>query len=275
MEKKHRKLIDHLQTKLSSLDLYALKKCIKRNLEKSSNNVIKTHQNKLKVFTKNIHVPFTPDETIKNFSKYKLNNDEISILKYGLNHPIEPKFLSKTDTLTSFDLIHRSLSSDLKDESKSGELKATISNLANVYVSSYKPTKMALKKHGILKKLKLNHDIVITRPDKGSGVIILDRQFYKRKMKELVSDKRKFKKLNNDPTLLREGQLQRFLRKLKNKKFFNEEIYSKIYPTGSKPATIYGLPKVHKLKSNSDSDSLTFRPIVSSMVRTTTIFLNF
>ena len=51
-------------------------------------------------------------------------------MKYGLRHLIEPKDLLKTDILATFEQIHRSLSHDLKDKSKSGELKATISNLA-------------------------------------------------------------------------------------------------------------------------------------------------
>ena len=36
-----------------------------------------------------------------------------------------------------------------------------------------------------------------------------------------------------------------------------------MYPCGSKPATIYGNPKTHKLKSK--TDKLTFCPIVSSI----------
>ena len=48
-------------------------------------------------------------------------------------------------------------------------------------------------------------------------------------------------------------------RTLKNK----DEIYDKIYPTGSKPASIYGLPKIHKFSSN--KDNLSLRPTISSM----------
>ena len=63
--------------------------------------------------------------------------------------------------------------------------------------------------------------------------------------------------------MLREGQFQRFLRTLKNKDFFTDESYDKIYPSGSKPASIYGLPKIHKLNSN--KDNLSLRPILSSI----------
>ena len=86
-------------------------------------------------------------------------------MKYGLKHSTEPKHLLNTDILTTFEQIHCSLC-DLKDERKSSELKATISNLANVYWSSYKPTQNTLRKHGILKKLRTRKDIVIVRPDK-------------------------------------------------------------------------------------------------------------
>ena len=67
----------------------------------------------------------------------------------------------------------------------------------------------------------------------------------------------------NDPTLLREGQLQRFLRNLKKNNEIDNIIYDKIYPSGSQPARIYGLPKMHKVQDHSSTPP--FRPIVSSI----------
>ena len=49
---------------------------------------------------------------------------------------------------------------------------------------------------------------------------------------------------------------------MKNKDFFTDESYDKIYPSGSKPGSIYGLPKIHKLNIN--KDNLSLRPIISS-----------
>ena len=82
-------------------------------------------------------------------------------------------------------------------------------------------------------------------------------------MLNIISDQNKFKEINTDPTQKREGQLQRFLLKLKKKGFFNTEEYKKNYPTGSMIARIYGLPKTHKL--NSENDQLKLRPIVSAI----------
>ena len=45
---------------------------------------------------------------------------------------------------------------------------------------------------------------------------------------EIISDTSKFEKLNEDQTLKREVSLQRFLRKLKQKTFFNETEYDKL-----------------------------------------------
>ena len=51
---------------------------------------------------------------------------------------------------------------------------------------------------------------------------------------------------------------------MKDKKIFTKETYEKIYPSGSKPAFIYGTPKMHKLKHNTIND-LSLRPIISSI----------
>ena len=131
----------------------------------------------------------------------------------------------------------------------SGELKAKLSNLAN-YVNNYEPSKYAMKKHRILKQLHKNYNVVILRPDKDYGTVIIDRDVYIQKIFEIIKDRTKFKELSTDQTIIREGQLQRFLRSMKDKNIFSKENYEKIYPSGSKPAFIYGTPKIHKLKHN-------------------------
>ena len=89
---------------------------------------------------------------------------------------------------------------------------------------------------------------MILRPDKGDGTIIIDRDVYFQKIFEIIKDRTKFKRLSTDPTIIREGQLQRILRSMKDKNIFTKENYENIYPSSSKPAFIYGTPKIHKLK---------------------------
>ena len=61
-----------------------------------------------------------------------------------------------------------------------------------------------MKKHGILKRLRKNNNIVILRPDKGDGIII-GRNVYIQKIFEIIKDRTKFKELSIEPTIIREG----------------------------------------------------------------------
>ena len=133
----------------------------------------------------------------------------------------------------------------------------------NCYFYNYKPSPRILLQHCVLWNLRKNKDILIKKPDKGNGVVILDWKLYNNAIEEIISDTSKFEKLSEDPTLKREASLQRFLRKLKQKKFFNEIEYDKLYPSGSAPARIYGTPKMHKFSSSDSFPKL--RPIVSSI----------
>ena len=87
-------------------------------------------------------LPFTSTHTVRNLLGIKLTEEKLSLLKYGLKHPIEPRFINKTDVLTIFVFIHGAMNKDPKDNRNVGEVKAKLSYLANLYVNSYKPTKM-------------------------------------------------------------------------------------------------------------------------------------
>ena len=235
---------------MSSVDKFILDNVVKKNVHKINKTTVKTHEEKLRNLTKSISSPFTAAEIVHNLSSKLLTTDQLEVLKYGLKHPIHLLQTNKWDILTTFNFIHRAMTNDLKTKKHSGELETKMSHLGNSHVNAYKPTKTSLKKHKIIKRLRENKNIVIVRPDKGCGTVILDREEYVKKIYTITNDISKFKKLPSDPTILREGQLQRFLRTLKSKDFFTDESYDKVY---SKPTSIYGLPKIHKLNSNKDN----------------------
>ena len=263
MERDLAKHEDKLRAVFSTLDFYVLVQKIGDNVRKKELSTIKSHHKKLSSLTKNTFLPFNHKETVNNLSSFKLTEEQLDILKNGLTHAIPPNRVNKTDILVTFDLIHRMLKNDLKRQSDKGVLKTQISHLANTYVSSYKASKTTIHKHKILKQLSKNTDIVITKPDKGNGVVILNRKDYDNMINDILNDRLKFKKLDHDPTLLREGKLQRYLLKLKKKGFFSDDDYKMVYPTGSSLARVYGLPKTHKVKVK--GDKLKLRPIISSI----------
>ena len=80
----------------------------------------------------------------------------------------------------------------------------------------------------------------------------MDKIACKLKMYELLNDESKFKQLSSDPTKLHEGQLQRYLRKLNNKRYSDKIVYDCIYPEGCLPSRLYGAQKVRKIKDKSD-----------------------
>ena len=65
--------------------------------------------------------------------------------------------------------------------------------------------------------MKKPTDIVFCKPNKGNGTVILNKEDYTSKVKDILSDVKKFKKLPDDPTDKREARLQQYLRVLKNK----------------------------------------------------------
>ena len=79
----------------------------------------------------------------------------------------------------------------------------------------------------------------------------LDQNLYNNAIEEIISDNSKFQ------------TLQRFLRKLKQKNFFNKIKYDKLYPSGSAPARVYGTPKMRNFSCSDSFPKL--RPIVSSI----------
>ena len=116
----------------------------------------------------------------------------------------------------------------------------------------------------LLKSLGCDKSIIITKPDKGKGVVTINKTYYLNSMKNLMSDVTKFKKINDSYqkfTLRIEDKINRFLLKLKNQKIFNDDLYFKLKASGSSPGILYGLPKIHKIDFAS---KFQFRPIFAA-----------
>lgn len=51
--------------------------------------------------------------------------------------------------------------------------------------------------------------MVLLKPDKANGMVVLDRTMYDSSIINIISDCSKFKQLKADPTIIRECKLQR------------------------------------------------------------------
>ena len=143
------------------------------------------------------------------------------------------------------------------------KLRAGLSDLAYAYSGSpidHSDFLLHREHFQALKSLRANNDIFITKPYKGSGVVILNKKDYINKMEVILHDKEKFAKFGDveihDKTAKLERKLQKRLLELVNSKMLATEIYDRIRPMGSQRPQMYGLPKYTSRTSHLDLSCL-------------------
>ena len=211
---------DFISKQLSVIDFYILKKSITSHNKKLLQKSLYTQHKKLSSLTRGCSLPiFTANETITKLMQSQLSQKHTDLLKAGSYFSIQPDKIRKSEIFTTFEKIHRSFLNNLKSEETKIQIKAHLSYLANFYFYNCKPSPRIIRQHRVLRSLRKMKYIVITKPNKGNGVVILDRELSDNAIQKIISDTSKFEKLNEDPTLKREASIQRFLRKLKQKNF--------------------------------------------------------
>ena len=249
----YRQLLVNIKKELSFFDWLRFCKFINKT---TAHQVEQRRQKKEKTFER-LNVAQNGDqriahEHIVNLAGIELTEVEKDVLCRGLKFGIPPRF-QKEDVLAEFELAwHRIPKETLTDE-KQQECKSRLSGLAQRFVNTridrtgFHLTREHLTAIG---QLKRNKHVIITRPDKGNGVVLLDREDYVRKMNVILQDKSKFELLGNadelDRTVQQERALQAFLLRAKNKGDIREDVYERIRPSGSPRPRMYGVPKTHK-----------------------------
>ena len=112
----------------------------------------------------------------------------------------------------------------------------------------------------VLKKLSSKKNLIICRPDKGKGIVLLDRDDYVNKMNVILSDQTKFVEVGfpEFSVIFRaEDKINRTLKQLKDRNIINGDTYNSLFSSGSSFGILYGLPKVHK-------ENVPLRPILAA-----------
>ncbi|CAF0726153.1 unnamed protein product [Adineta ricciae] len=279
-----------LHDNITGLTLIKLKSIFKQLIEQKLFKWTITHNNKLHMLRNektSSHKQTTNAEKlniIKNLSSRQLNNDETSALEHGLDYVFPPtKFDDQTfiSNIENFFVNILGHTTDKRDYEEINADEQTIYNLTPTQLEYAKKIrsscnsfrKIAMKEitnqHHIskrtektLKNLSKDKSIIITRPDKGRGIVIINQSDYVKKMNDILSDTKTFRQIDEDPTIKQENKLNSKLSQLKNDNFLTTEDYNYAKSRGSQPGRIYALPKIHK---QPDPDGIIpFRPIVSS-----------
>ena len=121
---------------------------------------------------------FTAKKAITNLTQYELSQEESDLLKAGLYFSIQPDKIRKFEIFTTFENTDRSFINNLKSKETKSQIKAHLLSFANSYFYNRKPSPRILHQHRVLRNLRRNEGIIIRKPDKGNGIVILDRKCY-------------------------------------------------------------------------------------------------
>ncbi|CAF2534635.1 unnamed protein product [Rotaria sp. Silwood2] len=231
---------------------------------------------------------FYNPKVVTNLSSRVLSNEELICLANGLDYSLPPKSISSMNVASNVEtFFHRItdvyehqkkfmnehqdneviVKSDLRVlNTKELTLASDLSSLTKSFLQKADRHQIQKNKFNfeqknyrkLMQELKNDTSIIATRPDKGKGVVLMDKQEYVNKMHSILNDSSKFASLSEDPTVTRENSLISLLRKLHDQGHITNQFYYRARPTGSKPRRLYGLPKIHK-------QPVSLRPVLSSI----------
>ena len=199
---------------------------------------------------------------IHNLSKYPLSDVEKFSLSFGLKFCIPPRKIRRTPIMAQFESLYNQLEGlTPRSHHLDGLLRIRFVNLANeICAKRFSTCQSPLTSVHLnaLKNLGRNKNIIITRPDKGGGVVILDADTYVSKVCKILSDNTKFQ-LDKDQKDLSNKLLNKIsntLKEAKTRDLITSDVVNSLVPKGCIIPRLYGLPKLHK-------DGNPVRPVLS------------
>ena len=263
------KSLHRLDTKLSGqlsalkslvgvIDFSALKLWLtnKQNNVKNKTKVI--HEKKLnRLGIQSLTSGLDATSVIYNFSNRVLSNDEKRLLLLGLDFKLPIVKLNFVKYYLLWEKLCYSFNSlpiyDCIPNARD-MFNSVLKSMAHKYFYNFNSKSnlcpvFAKSDFKILKNIASDPTIHITKPDKGCGVVIMNKENYVSKVYDIINDQTKFNKSHVEEKKLitkLEDKLNNALRTLRTKRCISEEFYRECYASGSQLGYMYGLPKVHK-----------------------------
>ena len=176
---------------------------------------------------------------VVNLSKYKLNQDQTSVLSKGLNFAITPHRIPTNDIIVATELACKSLPTNEATQLRT-EIVEAIKSSKVPKSNISKGEKMALR------SLKQEDSIMILPADKGRATVVMDKTEYEEKVSTTLNDAHTYEKLQADPTSSYKRKLIEKLTKLKKDSKITEDQYNYLYPTSEATPRLYCTPEIHK-----------------------------
>ena len=199
LHSQHDSAIQQLATLVTSSDYVFLQDVTMSIANRVHHDCKLRHDRKLKNlgFDPEIASSFKPDDVIYNQSSITLSDVEKRALARGLNFSISPKMLKLPEHLLPFEQLLTDLERHPVNQIEQGwdQCVTSIKNIAlnSFYVKNNCKPNLPKDEYKALLNLSKNKSIIITRPDKGNGIVIFYKQDYLTKMYVILNDRYKFK----------------------------------------------------------------------------------
>ena len=256
-----------LKCALSALEYVFVRNFVEKSLKKFFDETMRIHDRKLwNLGIANELEPCNPESVIFNFSSKQLSSRIKFLLSFGLDFGLPVYNINFFDYFLSFEKLAFTLKNQpIVSPFNFNDVKKQLQSIAFKYFYGFKAFKVfspIFTKDDVntIKSLAADKSIVVTRPDKGRGVVLLNRSDYVNKIEGILSDTSKFKIVSASihKTIVQlEDKINRFLTKLKKFGMINESLYNELFVSGCLPGVLYGLPKIHKI-------GVPIRPIFSA-----------
>ncbi|UYV64178.1 hypothetical protein LAZ67_2006971 [Cordylochernes scorpioides] len=190
-----------------------------------------------------------PKNNIMNLTGEGIPNEVLDLLskgyKYALGGNLKQKekldIISKTEEICKF--LNPNEAANIRFE------------VTNTLKQNYKSNSIDRKLTSKLKGLQTKY--VITKYDKGNGIVLMKKEDYKQKMFSLLNNNGTYSPIQNDPTKNFKNKLNTILKNWRKNKYINYRLLTKLKNYDAHVPSIYGAPKVHK-------PNCPLRPIVNN-----------
>ena len=233
-------------------------------------------------------------QNVINLSKRVLSEDEISLLSKGLKFCPTPRDLDRGKIKTDLEQFGRRLRLRwfFREEERGFETnpfrpKSTFSPpkddvAIEVYLSRVEEEILSISEHGknysnltepeqeALRNLKEDDSIIIKQADKGSGVVVWDRDDYLKEADNHLLNETAYRECGTDPTSKLLETITACLSNIRERGDIDEQTLDYFMVNNPRMGRFYLLPKIHKRLSNVPG-----RPVVSNCSYYTENIANF
>ena len=261
LDKRHKELKtlrtkhDEIKTTLLNKATFIKGKLIVYSVDRFQSNVCKRttqrHEKKLDALIVNKHIMDgikpNPNQLVTNLANFELSADEVSVLRLGLKHcllvrPKESEMIAIVEDVWN-QIIQRNA---LKDKHfAKHRVQTALKSFTYSYLDLDSKQFLNDQKHfNTIRQLR--NKCMILKPDKGQGVVLIDKIDYYNSMERIFNDKTKFKVVNNDPTFRTVALVQNSLNTLVSRGELTENDKMEMRKKSARLGRAHGLSKIHK-----------------------------